>query len=164
MASKLKSLGIDLEKQLSLSDLGSNFKKYFLKSQDIEKNKSYFLLVYTAKEAGEVISGLEQIGISNVDLERTEYSKMEELKLELKSKAVLKAKLQAEYLVKPLDQKVGSAIHISDKFNQIYRTNQLDEVVVMGYAGKNKEYKSIDIEFKKIEVASEVQVKFELLP
>lgn len=164
MASKLKSLGIDLDKQLSLSDLGSNFKKYFLKSQDIEKNKSYSLLVYTAKEAGEVISGLEQIGISNVDLERTEYSKMEELKLELKSKAILKTKLQAEYLVKPLDQKIGSAIHISDKFNQIYRTNQLDEVVVMGYAGKNKEYKSIDIEFKKIEVASEVQVKFELLP
>lgn len=164
MANKLKSLGVDLDKQLTLSDLGSNFNKYFLKSQDIEKNKSYSLLVYTAKAAGEIIRSLEQIGISNVDLERTEYSKMEELKLELKSKAILKAKLQAEYLVKPLDQKVGSAIHISDKFNQIYRANQLDEVVVKGYAGKNKEYKSIDIGFKKIEVASEVHVKFELLP
>lgn len=164
MASKLKSLGIDLDTQLSLSDLGSNFKKYFLKSQDIEKNKSYSLLVYTAKEAGEAIRGLEQIGISNVDLMRTEYSKMDQLKLELKSKAILKAKLQAEYLVKPLDQKIGSAIHISDKFNLVYRANQLDEVVVMGYAEKKKEFNSLDIDFKKIEVASEVQVKFELLP
>jgi len=120
--------------------------------------------VYTAKQAGEIIRSLEQIGISNVDLERTEYSKIEELKLELKSKAILKAKLQAEYLVDPLDQKVGSAIHISDKFNQIYRANQLDDVVVRGYEGKNKEYKSIDIGFKKIEVASEVYAKFELLP
>jgi len=164
MASKLKSLGVDLDKQLTLSDLGSNFKKYFLKSQDIEKAKSYSLLVYTAKQAGEIIRSLEQIGISNVDLERTEYSKIEELKLELKSKAILKAKLQAEFLVDPLDQKVGSAIHISDKFNQIYRANQLDDVVVRGYEGKNKEYKSIDIGFKKIEVASEVYAKFELLP
>ena len=162
MAVKLRSLGIDLDKQLMLSDLGSNFKKYFLKSQDIQKSKSYSLLVFTAKVAGDVIQSLEKIGISNVNLERTEYSKLEQLKLELKSKAISKAKLQAEYLVTPLDQKVGPAIHISDKFNQIYRANQLDDVVVRGYA-KNKEFESIDIEFKKIEVASEVQVKFKLL-
>jgi len=164
MANKLKSLGIDLDKQLTLSDLGSNFKKYFLKNQDIQKNKFYSLLVYSAKVAGNVISSLEKIGISNVDLERTEYSKMEQLKLELKSKAILKAKSQAEFLVAPLDQKVGSAIYISDRFNQIYRSNQLDEVVVTGYAGKNQEFKSLDIAFKKIEVTSEVNVKFKLLP
>ena len=162
MAVKLRSLGIDLDKQLMLSDLGSNFKKYFLKSQDIQKSKSYSLLVYTAKVAGDVIQSLEKIGISNVNLERTEYSKLEQLKLELKSKAILKAKLQAEYLVTPLDQKVGPAIHISDKFNQIYRASLLDDVVVRGYA-KNKEFESIDIEFKKIEVTSEVHVKFKLL-
>ena len=164
MANKLKSLGIDLDKQLTLSDLGSNFKKYFLKNQDIQKNKSYSLLVYDAKVAGDVIHSLEKIGISNVDLERTEYTKMEQLKLELKSKAILKAKLQAEYLVAPLDQKVGSAIYISDRFNQIYRNNQLDEVVVTGYAGKNKEFKPLDMDFKKVEVSSEVNVKFKLLP
>ncbi len=164
MADKLKSLGIDLDKQLALSDLGSNFNKYFLKKQDIEKSKSYSLVVYSAKIAGDVIRSLEQIGISNIDLERTEYSKMDHLKLELKSKAILRAKLQAEFLVNPLDQKVGSAIYISDKFDQIYRSNQLDEVVIMGYAGKNKEFKSLDIAFKKIEVSSEVNVKFELMP
>ena len=164
MANKLKSMGIDLDKQLTLSDLGSNFKKYFLKNQDIQKNKSYSLLVYDAKVAGDVINSLEKIGISNVDLERTEYSKMNGLLLELKSKAISKAKLQAEYLVKPLDQKVGSALYISDKYNQVYRSKQLDDVVVTGYGGKNKEYNSIDIEFKKLEVSSEVNVKFKLLP
>ena len=164
MANKLKSMGIDLDKQLTLSDLGSNFKKYFLKNQDIQKNKSYSLLVYDAKVAGDVIHSLEKIGISNVDLERTEYSKMNGLLLELKSKAISKAKLQAEYLVKPLDQKVGSALYISDKYNQVYRSKQLDDVVVTGYGGKNKEYNSIDIEFKKLEVSSEVNVKFKLLP
>lgn len=95
MASKLKSLGIDLEEQLTLSDLGSNFKKYFLKNQKIEKNKSYSLLVYNAKSAGEVIVNLEQIGVSNVELSNTEYSKLDQLTLDLKSRAILKARSQA---------------------------------------------------------------------
>ena len=46
---------------------------------------------------------------------------MEELKLELKSKAVLKAKKQADFLIKPLNQKVTRAIHISDKFYENYK-------------------------------------------
>lgn len=162
MADKLRSIGIDLDKQLTLLDLGSNFKKYFLKKQDINKTKSYFLLVYNAKTAGNVIQSLEQIGISNVDLKLTEYSKMDQLNLILKSKAIKKAKLQADYLIEPLQQKVGAAIFISDKFRQNYQYDQLDEVVVTRYAGKKKEYKPLDIEFKKIKVESQVNVKFKI--
>jgi len=162
MADKLRSIGIDLDKQLTLLDLGSNFKKYFLKKQDINKTKSYFLLVYNAKTAGNVIQSLEQIGISNVDLKLTEYSKMDQLNLILKSKAIRKAKLQADYLVEPLQQTVGVAIYISDKYSQNYQYDQLDEVVVAGYARKKKEYKSIDIEFKKIKVESQVNVRFKI--
>ena len=162
MADKLKSIGIDLDKQLTLLDLGSNFKKYFLKKQDINKTKSYSLLVYNAKTAGNVIQSLEQIGISNVDLKLTEYSKMDQLNQILKSKAIRKAKLQADYLVEPLEQTVGVAIYISDKYSQNYQYDQLDEVVVAGYARKKKEYKSIDIEFKKIKVESQVNVRFKI--
>ena len=37
---KLKSIGIITEKQLTLNDLTSNYKKYFLKQQEILKTKS----------------------------------------------------------------------------------------------------------------------------
>ena len=74
MADKLKTLGIDTEKQLTLSDLASNFKKYFLRKVDVQKDKEYSLLVYDAVTAGNVILGLESIGISNVNLTKTEYS------------------------------------------------------------------------------------------
>ena len=40
MAQKLEALGIDLQKQLSLQDLSSNFKNYFLKQKDIMKSKA----------------------------------------------------------------------------------------------------------------------------
>ncbi len=96
MADKLKELGIDLQKQLTLSDLSSNFKKYFLKQKDIMKSKAYKLKVFDAQTAGKVIVGLEDVGISNVSLDKTEYSKIEELKLSLKSLAVAKAKRSKE--------------------------------------------------------------------
>lgn len=163
MIQKLKSLGIDTEKQLTLSDLASNFKKYFLKQKDIMKDKAYELKVFNSQTAGKVIVGLEDIGISNVNLDRTEYSKMEELKLDLKSRAVKKAKIQADFLVKPLNQKVTRAIHITDKSYETYNqfNGELQEVVVMGYSrNKKQEYEPPAIEFKPIKVESEVSIKF----
>jgi len=163
MIQKLKSLGIDTEKQLTLSDLASNFKKYFLKQKDIMKDKAYELKVFNSQTAGKVIVGLEDIGISNVNLDRTEYSKMEELKLDLKSKAVKKAKIQADFLVKPLNQQITRAIHITDKSYETYNNfnGELQEVVVVGYSSKRKqEYEPPAIEFKPIKVESEVNIKF----
>ncbi len=165
MIRKLKSLGIDTEKQLTLSDLGSNFKKYFLKQKDIMKDKAYELKVFNSQTAGQVLVGLEEIGISNVNLDRAEYSKMEELKLELKSKAMAKAGKQAEYLLRPLNQKAVKAIHITDKFypNLNMYDFELNEIVVLGYSNQNKrEYEPPAIEFKPIKVESEVSVKFQI--
>lgn len=164
MNAKLASLGIDTKKQLTLSDVTSNFKRYFLKSTDVLKNKAYTLLVYDAKTAGKVIVGLESIEISNVHLNKTEYSKLEELKIELKQKAVIKAKKQAESMLKPLNQNLGKAIYISDLNSNI--TNLLQGkaagIQIRGYSSnyKAKEYQPIDIEFEKIKIESAITIKF----
>ena len=164
MAEKLETLGINLDNQLSLSDLSSNFKKYFLKQQDVLKSKAYSLLVYDALTAGKVIMELENINISNVHLEKTKYSKIEKLKLELKSKAIKKAKLNAISMANPLSQKVGNAIFISDLGNI---SNQLQGRVsgirIRGMGSlKETKFKPIDIKFEKIKVESEITVKFKL--
>jgi uncharacterized protein YggE len=160
---KLIGLGIDTKKQLTLSDVTSNFKTYFLKGTDVLKNKAYTLLVYDAETAGKVIVGLESIEISNVFLTKTEYSKLEELKIDLKQKAVLKAKKQAESMLKPLNQIVGKALYISDLNSNI--TNALQGRVagiqIRGYSSyKAEEYKPIYIEFQKIKIESAVTIKF----
>ena len=160
---KLIGLRIDTKNQLTLSDVTSNFKTYFLKGTDVLKNKAYTLLVYDAETAGKVIVGLESIEISNVFLTKTEYSKLEELKIDLKQKAVLKAKKQAESMLKPLNQIVGKALYISDLNSNI--TNALQGRVagiqIRGYSSyKAEEYKPIDIEFQKIKIESAVTIKF----
>jgi len=166
MESALKNLGIDTKKNLTLNDVASNFKKYFLKSQDVLKSKSYTLMVADAKIAGSVIIELEVLEISNVLLDRTEYSEIEHLKLILKSMAIRKAKKQAEYMVAPLNQKAGVAIHISDHSdNSVGRalSGRVPGIQIRGYSSvKRKEFKPADIEFEKIKVESSVFVKFKL--
>ena len=165
MNEKLKSLGIQTEKQLYLSDLSSNYKKYFFKQQDILKNKNYTLLVYNAKTAGKVIVELEEIEISNVTVEKTEYSKAEEMILVLKSEAILKAKNQAVAMTKPLNQKVGSAIYISD-FSSIVNmlSGRVSGVQIRGARSLEKEakYEPINIEFEKIKIETELKVNFKI--
>ena len=163
MEQKLKSLGIDTNKDLTLSDAASNFKKYFLKQTDVVKTKSYNLKVESAKMAGNVIAELETIDISNIRVTKTENTEYEKIKLLLKSKAVEKAKKQAEALLNPLNQKVGKAIYINDDLTLKYNAEegQLNEVVVVGFSSRQKqEFKPIDIEFEKIKIESSVNVKF----
>lgn len=162
---KLKSLGIITEKQLTLNDLSSNYKKYFLKQQDILKNKSYSLVVYDAKTASKVIAALEEEEISNVSLEKTEYSKTEELLLILKGKAIVKAKNTAISLTKPLNQKVGSAIYITDSnsVSNMFR-DKASKIVLRGMASLQAEsdYEPIAISFEKIKIETQVNVNFKL--
>ncbi|WP_019669204.1 SIMPL domain-containing protein [Eudoraea adriatica] len=161
MADKLETLGIDTEKQLTLSDLASNFKKYFLRKADVQKDKEYSLLVYDAVTAGNVILGLESIGISNVNLTKTEYSQLENLKIILRQLAVKEAKKQAEAMVLPLDQQLGSALFISDLNTGILNRYQgrVAEVKVFKDGDKDQ---PVEIEFEKIEVESTVNVKFSI--
>jgi predicted transcriptional regulator len=168
MADRLIEIGIDLSKQLEISDLSSNFKKYFLKQKDVLKSKSYSLLVYDAKTAMKVVVELEKEDISNVSLEKTEYSQIESLKLELKTKAVLKAKDKAISMTEVLNQKVGNAIFISDlgknSDNSDILQGRLAGVMVRGYSSvkKSSSLEDVEIEIQKIKVEAEVSIKFKL--
>ncbi len=165
MESILKSLKIDTKKDLVLQDLASNFKTYFLKQKDVLKNKLYQLKVSDAQTAGKVIVGLENAGISNVQLDRTEYSEMEKLQVALKSRAVLKAKEYATALTKPLGQKVGPAIYISEQNQQFYDglSGKAAGISIRGMSTVAEKYGPIDIEFQKIKIQASAGVKFKLL-
>ena len=165
MNDKFKSLGINVETQLTLNDLSSNYKKYILKQQDILKTKNYTLVLYDAKISGKVLIALEEIEISNVILEKTAYSKEDEMYLILKSKAIEKAKKQAIAMTKPLNQKVGNAIFISDVNNNIIRGIPGANAGVIFRAksiSSNDEFIPADIEFAKIKIETSLNVNFKL--
>lgn len=164
MVEALKSLGINTEKDLTASDIGSNFKYYFLKSKDVIKTKQYSLKVTDAVTATKVIGQLEDLNISNTSIERVDYSGMEELKNSLRTKAVENARARALALTKPLNQTLGAAIYINDATNNdfnVIRESQLNEVVVTGYGTARKQASDLPkIDFEKIKVFSIANVKF----
>lgn len=157
MAEKLKSLGIDPKSQLSLADLESDFKKYFLRKTDIQKEKAFILLVYDGLTVGKVLQGLESIGISNISLNRTEYSQMEALKLELKLRAIVRARALASKLVQAIDQKLGKAIHVQD-FEPTFVT--LRGMSALRTKADTEAFEPIDVAFNKIKVEGRINVKF----
>lgn len=165
MIQKLESIGINTEKNVSLNYMSSNFKNYILKQTDIFKSKSYSVLVTDANITAKVFISLEEIGISNVRIEKVENTNEEKIKLLINGKAILNAKQTAESFSKPLNQKVGNAIQISNFENMPNQfTGQLNEVVVRGYSSKIYGNRSLNyesnIEFEKIKISSSVQAKF----
>lgn len=163
MARELEKLGLNLGTQLRLSDLSSDLDKFFLKKKDVIKEKNFTLLVYDAPSAGKVIQSLEAIGISNIRLVHTEYSKTEELRLFLQVKAVQKAKMKGETLLAGLGQKLGAAIYISDgspvtpyaTYNYLNSGN---------LSTRNAQaYEPIAVSFQKLKIAAQVNVKFKIL-
>lgn len=160
MAQRLMAIGIDLEKQLAVSDLSSDFRKYFLRKQDVLKEKGFELLVYDAAMAGRVLYELEQLEIANVQLNRTEYAPMDALQMELKAKAMRQARRQAETMTAAIGQTLGKAIYISDSGNYYPMADAPRMKVFAESADDQGNYQPIEGEFQKIRVEASVQVKF----
>jgi uncharacterized protein YggE len=158
----LEKLGVDLEEQLTVSDLGSEFQKYFLRKQDILKEKDFELVLYDAGTTGRVLYELEKVGISNIQLLKTEYEGMEALKDLLRVKAVLKAKNQGALMADALGQSLGPALHIMDRVSVVYKRSALQETVIMSADQAEDSYVPLPSEFDQIPVQLGVQVKFKL--
>ena len=164
----LKKLKINTDKDLSVLGYSSDFKKYFLKGQNILKTKKYSLLVRDAYTLGNVIISLEEAGISNTEVEKVEYSKSKELLLELKSEAVKRSRITADKLVKPLNQKAGKALYISD--TNYGGIEDYEYATVGNIALQETDYKKESaseeflrkLDFEKIKFFAVVRVKYQL--
>ncbi|MFL9845459.1 SIMPL domain-containing protein [Flavobacterium rhizosphaerae] len=172
MEQELTKLGIDTRNDLTLLDYSSNFRKYFLKVQDILKSKIYSLIVHDAITANKVLEALESAEISNVNIDHVEYSGEEQLLLALKSKAVAKAKEQAMFYTKPLGQSVGRALYISDTDEKAVNPYLSQGAPGSGYNIRirgasssvygNSVPEPINVDFDKIEYRAAVFVVFKL--
>ena len=160
MVAALKAIGIDTDEQLMLSDLDSNFKNYFLKKTGVLKSKSFTLLVYDGLTAGKAIQSLENNKIANVNFQKAEVSNIEELKLELRKKAVENAVAQANTMLQPLGQSLGKALYISDLNTGIVYGWQNRMATMEVAMARSDQYEPVDVDFEKVKISSSVNVKF----
>ena len=114
MIDKLRTLNVDIEKNLTVHDISSNFKNYWLGRTDIFTTKEYQVLVNDATTAGKIFRALESANISNITIDRLSHSEIEKFRQEVKIEAVKAAKVKANSLAGAIDQTVGKALHIQE--------------------------------------------------
>lgn len=165
MVNGLKSLGIDTEKDLTASDIASNFRFYLLKNKDILKSKEYELKVKNATTAMRVFMKLEDLGISNASIDRADHSEYDMIKNMMRSKAIKNAKEKATALTKPLNQVAGPAIFISDNESSgSFLSGKVAGLQIRGVASLKEDRQLPNIEFKKMKVEATISAKFTLWP
>lgn len=164
MVAGLKFLGINTEKELTTSDMQSNFRYYVLKQKDVMKTKSYTLKVADAVLATRVFMKLEELGIANANLDRVGHSEMLKLKNTCRTNAVKNAYDKAKALTSPIGALVGAPLHISDFSNDgDGATQPATQIRVRGMSTLNEVKEELpQIDFEKIRISMNVGVKFML--
>lgn len=168
MYNSLASIGINTDKDLVVHDMASTFRTYLLKANSVIKSREYILTVKDANTAAKVFIELEKLDIGNSRIFAVNHTDMEQIKNELRSKAVVNAKTRATALTKPINQSVGNAIHLED--NEEYHFVGTDALrrksERLAYASNVADGfrvdDPIDIEFTKISVKANVKAKFAL--
>lgn len=163
MIQKLKEIGINTDKDLMIKDMGSNFKNYLLSKKEIILSKEYQIIVHDGKTASQVFIELEKIGLSNVDIEKLDHSKIEQFRREVKINAIKAAKEKAEALTSAIGQSIGRAIYIQEIENRYVNTMNSNRVMLRGMSSvQNVSNSQPDIDFEKIHIEYAIVCRFEL--
>lgn len=163
LVKKLTELGVDVKKDLMISDISSNFKYYLLSKNDILLTKEYMLVLHDTKMVSRVFLDLEKIGISNVSIDRTDNTKMEDFRREAKEAAIIAAKEKAEYLTKAIGQNIGRAIYIQEVENNFTINNPgTSNTIQIRGTGSIYGSNAPEVEFEKIILSYSVICRFEL--
>lgn len=162
MIQVFKNIGINIETDLTTSDMLSNYRSYLLKQKDILKTKEYVLKVTSAPVASKVFVELENIGISNTSIDRVDHSDIHKLENICRSNAIINSKERAIALTKPISQSIGNAIHITENNNNPTYSLQETRLRIRGVNTFEKTEDAPNIDFEKIKISSTVFVKYAL--
>jgi len=162
MKSALAGKGIDIRNSLKVDNMSSSFSKGRTNNPEAVLSKRYTLEVGSAQAASDAMEALEKVYISNVYIQKEEYTKIESLKVEVKADAMKNAKEIATAMTAAIGQKIGRAIYIyeyesrSDSYRPVMMKAMSN---VDSMAGEDS---TGDLDFKEMKVSCSVTVRFSL--
>ena len=133
------------------------------KNPDFLAAKQYQLKLHDLNRLDQILAKVDAKGIQATNIDSYDYSKMNDLKRDLKIKALLAAREKASYLTASIGEKLGGAIDITENDD----VNMPAARPVM-YMAKRAEMDSApmpesDINFKTIKLNFTVRAVFEIL-
>ena len=158
MFAALKRVGVDAEKQLSVVDMNSS---YYRRRGALAVTQ-YELKVATAEAVSKVFEALEKAGIPNVNVSRTAYSKMEELRTEARKAAIINAQQRARELAEAVGQSIGACYEINDYTTTTQPVVYRSKVMLANSASLDAvaEEAEPNVEFEQIVVSYNISEKF----
>ena len=161
MIAALKKLGVDVDKQLKVANLSSEF---FKKNTSVASAK-YQLQLGSSAEVGQVWQALSDLGISNVSILKVSHSEIGRYKEQVRIEAVRNARQNAETLAEAIGQRVGKCFYIYDSNSDVLPV-MYDNAMLMrsakAYGTAETAVEEEPLEFKTIRLEYNVQTKFVL--
>lgn len=162
MTAALKRAGIDVEKQLKVANLSSEF---YRKNSSVATAK-YQLQARSAAEVAKIYQLLDGIGISNVSILRVTHSQIDRLREEVRVEAIRNARANAATLAEAIGQQVGKCFYIYDSNNDVMPAYYNNAVVMRSMkamdAAEAGSAEEESLDFKTIKLQYNVQAKFVL--
>lgn len=161
MVAVLRKLGVDVEKQLKMANLSSEF---FKKNTSVAMAK-YQLLLGSSGEVAKVWQALDDLGISNISILKVTHSQLDKYKQEVRLEAMRNARESAQEMAGAIGQTIGKCFYIYDSNSNVLPV-MYDNAVLMRSAKAVADAESVaeedPLEFKTIKLEYGVQAKFVL--
>ncbi|MDY4570032.1 SIMPL domain-containing protein [Alistipes senegalensis] len=161
MIAALKRLGVNVEKQLKVANLSSEF---FKKNTSVATAK-YQLQLGSSAEVGKVWQALDGLGISNVSILKVSHSQLERYKSEVRVEAMRNAKQNAATLAEAIGQTIGKCFYVYDSNNDVmpvFYNNMAVMRSAKAFDAAEAAAGEEPLDFKTIKLQYSVQAKFVL--
>lgn len=161
MIAALKRLGVNVEKQLKVANLSSEF---FKKNTSVATAK-YQLQLGSSAEVGKVWQALDGLGISNVSILKVSHSQIDQYKNEVRIEAMRNAKRNAATLAEAIGQTIGKCFYVYDSNNDVmpvFYNNMAVMRSAKAFDAAEVAAEEEPLDFKTIKLQYGVQAKFVL--
>lgn len=175
--SKKKTDIKDLERQLQSAVLNAGIpKENFMinnissynwnwsskKATDFLARKQYKIKVTDLSKVNQLLDAVDSKAIEYSGIENYDYSKIEDLKKDLKIKALQNAKTKANYLVESIGEKLSNSIEIQEINEEVYAAPKYNMLRASAMASSDEGEGMPDIDFKKIKLKYQMRAIFEV--
>jgi uncharacterized protein YggE len=150
------------KEDFTVNNLSSwNYETEKKKNPDFLASKQYGIKFRDLNKFDQIISKIDPKGIQSTNIDSYDYSKINQIKNELKLKALIAARDKAAFLVNGLGDKLGNALNITESDNSSFP--QPRNAMFMSKAmSADAAAPESDIDFKKIKLSFQIQAVFEI--
>lgn len=132
------------------------------KNPDFLASKQYGIKFHDLNRYNQILSKVDPKGIQSTYIDSYDYSKIDQLKNELKLKALLSARSKAGYLLNGIGETLGRVINITESDNSNYPQPRQVMFKTMAASDVRGVPAESDIDVKKIKISLQVNAVFEI--